>query len=463
MRENMDVACAPPTEHKPRRWQVGTLVYGPRALALLFLFLLLGDFAFSLRERAVQEVFKAMLLSMSNNALLLNILVGALPAAVTMVVALVAGAWSDRTRTSLGRRIPFLLVSAPIVGLSLIGLAYSDALGHMLADLLGLAPEKRVTAILACMVIFWTIFEVAAVIGNELYYALINDTVPTALIGRFYGTFRMVSLSVGAGFFYIVFDNQLLQVVRPVLMGIGAIYVGGFYIMCWRVKEGRYPPPPSRQPGVGRQLQSYMRSVTAVPFFLLLFAVIALAKVSYLIMNTNSMNASIQFGADRVDYANATAFTYLCSIALSFPLGWLIDRLHPVLVGFGVLALYSLAMLVGWVVTHDPATFKLFFVVHGVLAGAIFTTTTALLPRLLPRSRFAQLSTVSAALTSLMQVLVLPATGGLIDLIGGDFRMAFLIAGLIGLAGIGLWLILMRQFDRLGGRDGYVAPDACPD
>lgn len=96
---------------------------------------------------------------------------------------------------------------------------------------------------------------------------------------------------------------------------------------------------------------------------------------------------------------------------------------------------------------------------HGILAGAIFTTTTALLPRLLPRSSFAQLSTVSAALTSLMQVLVMPVTGVLIDWLGGDFRTTFLMAGTIGVAAIGMWLVVMRQFNALGGVQGYVALD----
>jgi MFS family permease len=176
-------------------------------------------------------------------------------------------------------------------------------------------------------------------------------------------------------------------------------------------------------------------------------------------MNTNSMNASLQFGVDRDTYAHATALTYLCSIAISYPIGWLIDRLHALLVGLGVLLAYSLAMLAGWLMVHDVTTFQVFFVVHGVFAGAIFTTTTALLPCLLPRSRYAQLATVSAALTALMTVLLTPVTGALIDLIGGDFRLAFLMAGLTGLAGIVLWLVLLHQFARLGGRDGYVPPD----
>lgn len=453
---------APPAAPAGRRWHSGTLSYGAAGLVLLFLFLLLGDFAWSLRERAVQEVFKAMLLNLSKNALLLNVLAGALPAAVTMVVAPAVGAWSDRTRTRLGRRIPFLLVSAPIVGASLIGLAYSDALGAALADAFGLGAQQRVTATLACMVLFWTIFEVAAIVGNELYYALINDTVPHALIGRFYGTFRIVSLGVGAGFFAVVFNNQLLEVVRPVLMGIGAIYMGGFFLMCWRVREGSYPPPAPHAPAPAHtgRLGAYAREVTAVPFFLLLFGVIALAKVSYLIMNTNSMNASLQFGVDRNHYAHATTVTYLFSIALSYPLGWLIDRMHPTRVGLGVIALYAAAMLAGWIAVRDVDSFMFFFIVHGVLAGAIFTTTTALLPRLLPRGRYAQLATVSAALTALATVLFTPVTGALIDMIGGDFRLAFLMAGLVGLAGVGLWLLMLLRFERMGGRKAYVAPDA---
>jgi MFS family permease len=450
-----------PGPQPARRWHAGALSYSTAGLAALFVFLLLGDFAWALKERSVQEVFKVVLRQFSQNALLLNVLMGALPAVITMVVGPLVGGWSDRTRTRLGRRIPFLLATAPVIGASIVCLAYAEPMGDAIVALLGLPAQQRSVAVVGCMVVFWTMFEVATIIGNALFTALINDTVPHAVIGRFFGTFRMISLGVGAAFYYFLFDNNLLQAVRPIMIGIAVVYVAGFALLCWRVKEGAYPPPPPRVPSAGIDgLRDYLRGCTSVRFFVMVFIVVSIAIISFLPININSFNACEHFGVDRAGYANAIAVTFLISIALAFPIGWLTDRFHPLAIGFVMLSLYSANMLAGWFYVADARSFSLFLVVHGVLSGAFMTSTASLLPRVLPRHRFSELAAASAALTALLTVLFTPGMGLIIDMAGRDFRLIFLAAGLVsGIGALG-WILVMREFARLGGSRRYVAPGA---
>src|SRR5689334_564425 len=88
---------------------------GLMTLLPLYAFLLAGDLAWSLKERAVQELVKAQLREFSRDPVLLNILFGVLPALIALFAAPAVGAWSDRTRSRFGRRIPFLLVLTPLL------------------------------------------------------------------------------------------------------------------------------------------------------------------------------------------------------------------------------------------------------------------------------------------------------------------------------------------------------------
>jgi len=446
-----------------KRWHVGTLTYTTVGLFGLFSLLLFGDFAWSLKERSVPDVFKALLKEYSSNATVLAGLTGALPALITMTLGPVIGAWSDRYRSRFGRRIPFLVATTPIIGLSMIGLAFSEPVGSWINTTCGGDVEQRGTAIILTMAVCWTVFEASTIIGNALFIALINDTVPRPVIGRFFGVFRIFSLIVGAGFFWCFFDNGLLSIYRPILLSIAGAYVIGFLILCWGVREGTYPDPPARStlPATAR-INAYVRNCFSVRFFAMLFIVFGVATISFMPINVNSFNAKDQFGVDKSGYGHALAITYIISMVLAFPLGWLADRFHPMRTGLVALATYAVVMLSAWFAVKDPASFTLFFIAHGVLSGAFFTSTAALLLMLLPRARFSEYAAASAALTALMTVVLTMSMGGILDLLGRDFRIIFLGGGLVaGLAAVG-WLFLMRGFNQLGGIKNYAPPGSTP-
>lgn len=410
------------------------------ALLPLFGFLLLGDLAWALKERAVQELVKAQLREFSQNPVLLNVLFGALPALLALLVGPPVGAWSDRTRTRLGRRIPFLLAGAPLLAGSLAGLAYSEPLADAVLALAGIDPSWRRQAVVGCMAVFWLLFELFSITGNALFIALINDTVPHALLGRFFGLFRIVSLGVGAAFFYVVFGNDLPAVARQVMLAIAAAYLAGFAVLCAGVREPPYPPPAA---ALGR-LRA--QDGEAPWFYVLLFAALAMATICLLPVNINSYNAIGQFGVDRTSFGHAVAVTYCISIVLALPLGWLADRVHPLRVGFVALGLYALCMLGAWFFVVGRTSFLVWFVVHGVLSGAFLTGTAALLPSLLPRARFSELAAFATSITALLTMVFTLGMGAVLDWSGRDFRLIFLAAGLVALAGAGLWYGVLRAY-----------------
>jgi MFS family permease len=391
---------------------------GRTGLIVLCALLLLGDLGWALRERAVQELFKVQLLRFSQDAIVLNVLLGALPALVALSVGPVIGAWSDRARTRHGRRIPFIFGTVVVTALAMAGMAFADGL----ATLAG------------C----WIVFEMATIVGNPLFVALITDTVPHHVVGRFFGAFRIVSLATGAGFFFTWFGNDLLHVFRPLLLSITAIYVACMLVVCWRVREPAYPPPAPRarwhpvQPGDGR--------------WAWLFGGVALGAVAVLPININAINASAQFGVDAAGFGGAIALTYTISLLLAWPLGSLADRYHPLRLGGVILVLYMVAMLLAWRLVDGRQSFLFALVVHGVLSGAFLSGTAALLPVLLPRERFSQLAAVSASVTALFTMIATTALGALLDASGRDFHLLYLAGAVVAGAGAGVWCVLLRRF-----------------
>ncbi|WP_395407666.1 MFS transporter [Pseudoduganella sp. UC29_106] len=441
-------AVAPgPSGAGPTPRRVALLGAGLSAALPLYAFLLLGDLVWSLKERGVQELVKAQLREVSQDALLLNILFGALPALLALFVGPLVGAWSDRTRTRLGRRIPFLLACALMLAASLVGLAFAQPLAAYLLDGGGAGERAHVRNVIFCMSLFWAMFELFSITGNALFIALINDTVPHAVLGRFFGLFRIVSLAVGAAFFYFVFGNDLPAIASNVMLGIAAAYLFGFLLLCAGVREPAYPPPtiePVRM-GLGRLRAE---GGSAPWFYLLLFAALGIATICVLPVNINSYNAIGQFGVDRSSYGRAVSITYCISILLAWPLGWLADRIHPLRVGFIALVMYALSMLGAWQFATGSLSFLVWMVVHGVLAGVFLTGTASLLPKLLPRERFSELAAFSASVTALLTVVFTLGLGVVLDWSGRDFRLIFLAAGMVATVGACLWYALLKMHAR---------------
>ena len=79
-------------------------------------------------------------------------------------------------------------------------------------------------------------------VGSVFWY-LFNDVVPPQFLGRFMGLFRIVASGVTVLYNYFIFQYSVTHM-RQILTGAALLYFFGFGLMCLRVKEGPYPPPP---------------------------------------------------------------------------------------------------------------------------------------------------------------------------------------------------------------------------
>ncbi|MFA6961598.1 MAG: MFS transporter [Opitutaceae bacterium] len=427
---------------------VGTLVYTRRRLGALFVWLLWGDFAWQLKERAAIPVAQLMLKRFGASDFLLSLLVGSLPAAMGMLVGPAVGVRSDRHRGRRGRRIPFLLFSTPFVVAGMVGLAFAPQLGAVLDTALGVHTLGPAVCRLIAFAAAWSLFEIFTIIANAVFGGLINDVVPASLIGRFFGLFRAVSLIAGVVFnFWLIGHAE--EHSQAIFLGIGLLYGAGFMLMCLAVKEGEYPPPPPRATGsTFAPLVAYLRECFADRYYLWVFAAIMLGNLAGAPVNSFSVLYAKSINMDMSDYGKLLVATYVVSFALSFGLGWLADRFHPLRVGIATLGLYAVVMFWGGVAATDTQQFAVAFIAHGILTGAFFTGTASIGQRLFPAAKFAQFASASGIVGAFGYMVLPPVIGLTLDHTGHIYRHTFTASGVLAALACLAFAIVYRQLMR---------------
>jgi MFS family permease len=443
-------------------WRVGTLVYTTAGLVALFCWLLWGDFAWNMKERAVNPVAQLMLRQFEASDFLVGLLVGSLPSALGLLLGPIISVKSDRHRGRWGRRIPYLLIPTPIAALAMAGLAYTPEFAAVLHESLAASSPGLVACRLLVFAFFWSIFEVFTIIANAVFGGLINDVVPQAVIGRFFGLFRAVSLLAGMIFnFWLIGHAE--EHYRLIFLGLAALYGVGFSLMCFFVKEGDYPPPPPLETATSFRsrfapLLVYLRECFANPYYLWVFLALMLGMLSAGPVNTFSVFYAKSLGMSMDYYGKLLVITFAVSFALSFGLGWLADKFHPLRIGLVALSLYAALTLWAGFFADTPARFSVAFVGHGILAGTFLTAIASLGQRLFPRAKFAQFASASGIVIAFGYMVLPPALGALLDATGHVYRYTFLLSGVISLLGVAAFIVVYRRFIRLGGPSAYVAP-----
>lgn len=450
----------PPVVRKS--WRAGTLTYTAGGLVVLFLWLLWGDFAWQMKERGTQPVVQVMLQKFQASDFLIGFLVLSLPASIGIFLTPIISYRSDRHRGRWGRRIPFLLATAPLTTVAMCGMAFSPWIGTWLHGRMGWGPGTLNLTVILVLGFFWTLLDFASVVAAAVFGALVNDVVPRELLGRFYGFFRVVSLLASLLFNKLVIGHSKEQYVA-ILAGMGLLFGVGITLMCLRIKEGKYPPPPQPAPGEKRgfivAVKAYARDCFSKPHYLWIYAAMGLAPLSFLPVNTYSVYAAQSFGLSLTAYGNFVFMAHGCSLVLAYPLGWLADRIHPLRIALASMTVYAAVMVVGCFGIVGPTSFGWVLLAHVVLGGCYLTGAAALGAMLLPKLKFAEFASAGALLVAAASIILGPALGKLLDLLGHDYRCAFAVGAVIAVLAVGANLVVYRRFMAMGGPAGYVAPE----
>jgi maltose/moltooligosaccharide transporter len=465
----------------PNRLKVGTLTYTKASLITLFLFLLWGDFCFTLMETVVPSILPLKLNAIGAPNWALGLIVTTIPNIMAAAINPIISFRSDRFRSKWGRRIPFLFGATPFLVLFLVLLGYAAPIGQWLHDIALHGRFSEMSVMLVVIGVFMVCFQFFNLFITSVYYYLFNDVVPHAFLARFMALFRVVGSLAGAGynFFVLKYAESHMQII---FMVAGALYLVAFVMMCWKVREGDYPPPPEyigEKKGLRAAIRTYATECFTHRFYWYIFlanACVAMtwASGSYtLLYQTKYLGLSFDF------IGKVGGICGIVGVILLYPAGILADRAHPLRV---MIIAMGLQVLMG----PFSITFAMMKPVIGadILPWLYVTLSVIGLPlyvlysaaeipalmKIFPMDRYGQFCSANALVRSTALIFGGVACGVFFDLVtrlhpDPHFSYRFLpVWNFTFQAGAFLFTFLLyREWKRLGGKDNFVPPAPLPN
>jgi Na+/melibiose symporter-like transporter len=325
------------------------------------------------------------------------------------VSQIVVGFLSDRTRTVIGRRRPYILVGVPLTALALLGLALRPPLPLMLAALL---------ATTTCLAIAY-----------GPYLALMTDLVPSEQRGRVGSILALASMLGQLTILFLaaqLWSGQESSIFWFVSAGLLVAFSLSFF--------GVAEPPRTEHLAEPLRLEplAYLRDVLAhreVAKYLLATLFFWLGTGSVLPFLT-------RFAVNELGTDESTAFRLLmvaivATAIFTLPAGLLGDRFGKRPILLAGLGLYGTAVLVGSQVrTVEQAAAAL--VVTGAANALCTSLLFPMLADLMPRERAGEFTGLGSAVWELAQPLGAMLGGAAADLTG-SLRTTLVAAGLLTL------------------------------
>lgn len=444
-----------------KRYTVGTLVYTPGGLAVLFSWLLWGDFIFTLMESVMPSLLPLILKQHGASNREIAVIVTSIYMVINGILNPVISYNSDRFRSKWGRRRPFIFVTTPFVVLFLCLIPFAPEILNLIksagwvSSLLSFSPIAPVILMFGFLVVGFQVFNMFI---SSVYYYLIPDVVPDDHLGRFYGLFRIFGTLAGVIFNYFIFGMAETHM-KEIFVIIGIAY--GFFIllMCWRVKEGEYPPPIKEEhdhwwSGV----KNYAKECYGHEYYwwvFLTYSCLGWAGCSN-VFSVFFYRDEIGFSLDLI--GKMGAYSGILIAVLAYPFGVLLDRwgCHKSLITSMLLS--AITSLLAFYFSVDKAST---FIIHGFIR-TVPTALAALalfkwIAEVYPRDRYGQFGSAGALFSCIGGMMLGPLCGILMDWIG-IYRYFMLWQMLFYLLGAFGSYVVYKKWQALGGIANYRAP-----
>lgn len=468
-----------PKADDPDRFKVGTLVYTKASLVTLCLFLLWGDFCFTLMEAVVPSILPVKFNAIGAPNWALGLILTTIPNLMNVVINPFVSFRSDRFRSKWGRRIPFLAGATPFIVLFLVLLGYSEPIGLWLHGTVLGGMGSEMTCLVVVIGVFMVCFQFFNLFVTSVFYYLFNDVVPQAFLARFMALFKMVSVGAWSFYNYFVFKYANTHMQEIFLAG-GVLYLVAFAMMCWKVKEGEYPPPPpnvGNETGILASVQTYARECFTHKFYWFFFLANACSAMGAGVSGTyDVLVATKVVGMDLESFGKLGAATGVIALILLYPGGIVADRFHPLrtyIVGWFLALLITPLMIAFLFFRYQFETpvaitvwigLLLMSVPLRILVGA---SEMPMFMRLLPKERYGQFCSANALVRSFMCVLGGISCGVFLDFskrFGANaddcyrfvpvWNLFFMLLTAVFLS------LLYGEWKRLGGLTSFVPPQA---
>ncbi len=231
--------------------------------------------------------------------------------------------------------------------------------------------------------------------------------------------------------------------------------------MCRKVREGEYPPPVRQEdaPGLGRTFVLYFRECLQLRIYRSFFiACLLMIAATACANNFITLFARESLGFDMGQLGHLFAWTSGISLVFFYPIGWLCDRFSPMHVAVSAMALIVVANLSAFFFVGGWMSFFIFSVTSAMPMVAWGLCQRASAMKLFPSEKFGQFSSGLNVFGCGALIVGNLLMGLLMDFLHSNYRVAFLWTVVIALCAIPPMLIVLREWHRHGGKEGYVPP-----
>ena len=465
-------AVAVSSDGKP--YHCGTLSYTKAGLFVLFAWLLWGDFCFTMMEAVVPSIMPLKMKALGCPNWVMGLILTTAPGVISMTVGPYVSFKSDRYRSRWGRRIPFILWSAPFLCVCLVLLGFSDDICILLRKNSQFLEHYTPATITIVLVAFFLImFKFFDMFVNSVFWYLFNDVVPAQFLSRFMGAFKIVGTGASALYNCFIFKYAGTHM-REILIGAALLYFIGFGLACLMIKEGQYPPPSEKeryQSKGFRGLMTFFRESFSHKFYWFRFFSTAIGSVAFAI-NPFNIFFNQEMGLSLAQIGYITGMSSVVQMAAMYLMAVFVDRWHPIRICaygaiFGVLG-YAISMV--WIFVTLPGVYFFWLNMGNAFIGSFLSALIAVsaLPcemRIFPKSRFGQFCSAQAMFRQCFMIVAGVMAGLFIDTIkifcnGSDFAYRFKFVWLTLFLGIGAIFMTLtyREWYRLGGDKHFHPP-----
>lgn len=424
----------------PKIWTAGTLRYTRGGIVILFFWLIWNDFFLILME-AVKPALTGILMKDhgATNAQI-ALYLGTLSGILTMWINPVVSTWSDRTRTKIGRRRPFLLIATPPAAIFLAAIPWAPEIWAWLMGIPAFAALgiSQTTGVIAGIGIIALCFSVFNAVIMAIFTYFFWDVVPLELLGRFNSIGRIVTMVKT-----FVWNYWIFGLAEKYMHWIYGCLAGAFIVIyltsLLMVKEGEYPPPEPREKGhLFAPVRAYFSDCFGESRYVWIYAAATVFYMSQIPGLYKLFFTRDVLGLNLDTIGKMAAWPSIVMVILAYPLGALIDRYHsPVRLLIPTMFISAAVSLVCYFFLRDKWMLlytNIMTAVIGFFWGNCFSVLNV---TAFPREKLGQFSSANAMTHQTITMLLAWPVGMLFDYLN-DYRYAYLwsaicqvLAGLI--------------------------------
>ena len=447
------------------------LTYTKMGLAVLFGYLLLGDFCLQMMEMLIPSIMPLQMGAAGAPDIVKSIMLISMVSLFNLTLNPLVSFTSDNVRTAWGRRRPFLLIATPFVSLALVAIAYAPEIAafwkttgwriHWLEGIMSNDPSMgTLMVVLALCIVFFQLFHY---IMAPVFFYLFVDVVPDAHMGRFVALFRVVATFSAFLFSTYIYPHAMSHT-KEIYVGISLLYGVGLMVMSLGVREGSYAPPSHdlRNPPL-EQVKAYARECYSRRHYLLFYlrntflTISEMADIFLVFYFTKAISVTLH------DIGRVVGYTQLIILVVLYPIGMLMDKYKPTRVMFWLMVFCLPLPLLCFLFVQDRPSFLVWGFLYCLLRPLMANLALALYASIPPQERYGQFGSANQMFISVIVIPVSVLLGMLMDTItvGGTrpemyrwcyvWNFAFYSAALFF-----MWL-LYRSWKHYGG-DNYVPP-----